>query len=325
MNMVKNLKYRFGLTNISAWPFIWLIFFGTNFAHADAGWYTNSGVDTPAAYRGSPQSACDYVSIGRSGTVVPYRIAWVLDKGVASGIYTPGFDVAGPPIPNPENNYAVPGDPQMYCIFHENVAYMLLYSPDRNPQKKIVAIDPGHGGTKCASKGTKTGGDTGTTGPTYKDTEHALALSIGLSLRDKLVSKGYKVVMTRTTAVCPPLEDRVNIATIAKADLFVSIHFNGVDNPKTNGTEVFGLPKVPMSWQLATSSSALLSSTLGTVDRGPKTKSLFVIREATMPAILAEVAFLTNVGGDENIMHRPVSPDDAASAIFSGINQLFNK
>jgi N-acetylmuramoyl-L-alanine amidase len=112
---------------------------------------------------------------------------------------------------------------------------------------KIITIDPGHGGTKCDD------GMTGTTGPTYKDTEHDLALSIGLSLRDNLTSKGYKVVMTRTTAVCPTLQERVDIASKAKADLFVSIHFNGVDNPKTNGTEVYGLPKVPMSWQLATS------------------------------------------------------------------------
>lgn len=93
-----------------------------------------------------------------------------------------------------------------------------------------------------------------------------------------------------------------NAAAIVRAHHWSSISVvsqYGVVNPKTNGTEVFGLPKVPMSWQLATSSSALLSSTLGTVDRGHKTKSLFVIREATRPAILAEVAFLTNVGGDE--------------------------
>lgn len=167
---------------------------------------------------------------------------------------------------------------------------------------KIITIDPGHGGTKCADGGTKTGGDTGTTGPTYKDTEHALALSIGLSLRDKLTSKGYKVVMTRTTAVCPSLEDRVKIATDAKADLFVSIHFNGVNNRNANGTEVHTLKKNTPGWQIATSTSDKVSSVLGTMDRGPKATSLAVLRNKKIPSILVEVAFLSNVGGDEDIV-----------------------
>ncbi|MES2952127.1 MAG: N-acetylmuramoyl-L-alanine amidase [Pseudomonadota bacterium] len=310
------MKHRFRLTNISVLLFVYLILScQTNLAHAR---WAAGGISIPA-YSDTPQRACEYLGIYTAGQVIPYRIAWLLPLGGSDdGFYRAGTDVQGPPLPNPENNYT-PSVPRshMYCIRNEVLQNSLAYYPD--PKPKIIAIDPGHGGTKCDD------GMTGTTGPTYKDTEHALALSIGLSLRDKLTSKGYKVVMTRTTAECPPLQDRVRIATKANADLFVSIHFNGVDNPQTNGTEVFGLPEVPKSWQLATSSSALLSSTLGTVDRGPKTKSLFVIRKATMPAILAEVAFLTNVGGDENIMHRPASPNEAASAIFSGINQLFNQ
>lgn len=190
---------------------------------------------------------------------------------------------------------------------------------------KVVVIDPGHGGTSCAANGTKTGGDTGTTGPTYKDTEHALALSIGLSLRDKLSSKGYKVIMTRTTAVCPGLRMRADIANNAKANVFVSIHFNGVDDPKVNGTEVHTLKVNTLGWQIATSTSDKLSSILGTTDRGPKATNLSVLRNTKMPSILVEVAFLSNVRGDEDIMHRPASPVDAATAIASSVDAFLSK
>ena len=190
---------------------------------------------------------------------------------------------------------------------------------------KVITIDPGHGGTKCAAGGTQTGGDTGTTGPTYKDAEHALALSIGLSLRDKLISKGYKVVMTRTTAVCPSLEDRVEIAIDAKADLFVSIHFNGNNNRNANGTEAHTLQKNTPGWQIATSTASEVSSVLGTMNRGPKATSLAVLRNKKIPSILVEVAFLSNVGGDEDIMHRPASVTDAAAAMASSIEAFLNK
>jgi len=190
---------------------------------------------------------------------------------------------------------------------------------------KVVTIDPGHGGTKCAAGGTQTGGDTGTTGPTYKDTEHALALSIGLSLRDKLISKGYKVVMTRTTAECPSLEERARIANVAKADLFVSIHFNGVVDRNANGTEVHTLKVNTPGWQIATSTSDKVSSVLGTMNRGPKATNYSVLRNTRMPSVLVEVAFLSNVGGDEDIMHRPASVTDAASGMASSIDAFLNK
>ncbi len=121
---MKNLKLLFGLTNIC------LFFLGTGIAYARWDVVDGTGNPTPSPYSESPQSACDYVSLGRFGSVVRSRIAWVSDMGYSSGLYTPGFDVQGPPIPNPENNYAVLGAPQMYCIFYESIAYRLLYEDE---------------------------------------------------------------------------------------------------------------------------------------------------------------------------------------------------
>lgn len=318
MNLIKKNRRCF---DVGALLFIGLMLLcHSNWARAE---WDVGGIVIPA-YSNSPQRACEYLSIHRVGHVLPYRLGWLstLRGSNSGGFYAPGSDVPGPPIPNAENNYTPQTpDSRMFCIMEETLANQLFYYPD----PKIIAIDPGHGGTKCADGGKKTGGDTGTTGPTYKDTEHALALSIGLSLRDKLVSKGYKVIMTRTTAECPSLEERARIANIAKADLFVSIHFNGVDDRNANGTEVHTLKKNTPGWLIATSTSEKVSSVLGTMDRGPKASNLSVLRNTRMPSVLLEVAFLSNVGGDEDIMHRPASVVDAASAIASSVDAFLNK
>lgn len=193
-----------------------------------------------------------------------------------------------------------------------------------------VTVDPGHGGTSCADGGTSVGGDTGTTGPTYKDTEHALALSIGLKLQTLFTTAKETVTMTRTSAVCPSLKERVEIANNANSNVFVSIHFNGVDDPKVNGTQIWYQAKKTSSNTLATLNANAISGALGTSNRGIKRsgqdgKNLYVVNNTRMTAVLLEVAFLTNVKGDEDIMHRTTSPAVTANASYSAIEQFLNQ
>jgi N-acetylmuramoyl-L-alanine amidase len=94
-----------------------------------------------------------------------------------------------------------------------------------------IVIDPGHGGH-----------DPGCLGAHSR--EKHLALAIGKYFAEAL-KKNYpdlKVIMTRDKDVFIPLEERAQIATKNKADLFVSIHCNYIPKRSSvSGTETYVL------------------------------------------------------------------------------------
>ena len=105
------------------------------------------------------------------------------------------------------------------------------YAPDKDESRvTVVVIDPGHGGKDWgASMG--------------KAKEKDIVLDIALKLGDiiKINYPNVKLIYTRKTDVFIPLHQRANIANKNKADLFISIHVNGVDNKSVRGTETFVL------------------------------------------------------------------------------------
>jgi N-acetylmuramoyl-L-alanine amidase len=79
--------------------------------------------------------------------------------------------------------------------------------------RPLIVIDPGHGGV---DNGTQASGDV---------MEKNLVLGFGLALRGRIEKSGkYRVVMTRTDDTFVPLNDRVKVARMQGAALFVSIH-----------------------------------------------------------------------------------------------------
>ncbi len=79
--------------------------------------------------------------------------------------------------------------------------------------RPIVVVDPGHGGI-----------DNGTIASTGV-MEKQIVLDFAMALRDRLEQSGkYRVVMTRTDDSFVPLADRVRMARIRQAALFISIH-----------------------------------------------------------------------------------------------------
>lgn len=112
---------------------------------------------------------------------------------------------------------------------------------DRPREKRIIALDPGHGGPETGAWAN---------GLAEKD----LNLDIALRLADLLRAEGFEVVLTRDSdrAVSPlytgggyagglryDMQARVDIANAAGADLFISIHNNGSTDPSQSGTEVW--------------------------------------------------------------------------------------
>lgn len=96
--------------------------------------------------------------------------------------------------------------------------------------KKIVVLDPGHGG--------KDPGAIGYSGVYEKN----ITLAMAKELKAILDREGrYTVYLTRTTDIFIPLRDRVKIARRYKADLFMSIHADSAVNRNAKGLSVYTL------------------------------------------------------------------------------------
>ncbi len=105
-----------------------------------------------------------------------------------------------------------------------------ISAKNNNHKKKIIVIDPGHGG--------KDPGAIGRSG-VYEKT---LTLAMSKELKKQLEAKGkYKVYLTRSTDIFIPLRDRVKIARKYEADLFVSIHADSAPNKNAKGLSVYTL------------------------------------------------------------------------------------
>jgi N-acetylmuramoyl-L-alanine amidase len=95
--------------------------------------------------------------------------------------------------------------------------------------RKIV-IDAGHGGHDP--------GTLGRGGLQEKDLVLDVAVRLQRLVREEL---GAEVVMTRSTDVFVPLEERTAVANAQGADLFLSIHANSSRNPGVRGIETYFL------------------------------------------------------------------------------------
>lgn len=103
-----------------------------------------------------------------------------------------------------------------------------LQSPSK--AKKIIVIDPGHGG--------KDPGAIGYSG-IYEKT---ITLAMAKELKAMLDKEGrYTVYLTRNKDIFIPLRDRVKIARKYNADLFMSIHADSAANRNAKGLSVYTL------------------------------------------------------------------------------------
>lgn len=94
----------------------------------------------------------------------------------------------------------------------------------------VIVLDPGHGGE-----------DTGAKGPSGAE-EKNITLSVALKVAERLKEKtGYRVLLTRTSDVFIPLEERTAFANRNRADIFISIHANAAFSRGASGIETFFL------------------------------------------------------------------------------------
>jgi N-acetylmuramoyl-L-alanine amidase len=209
------------------------------------------------------------------------------------------------------------------------------------PHLRIV-VDAGHGGWDM--------GTVGRQGLLEKDLALEIAQRLGVLLEQRL---GLEVIYTRTDDTFVPLGRRAAIANQVGADLFISVHANyssmtaarGVetyytsDGPSTQvlaeeEKEVGSAPEPQMaaselrsksdaSRKLATSVQQSLYGSLaakspGVRNRGVKAASFVVLTGTTMPAILAEVSFVSSPA-DEHNLQDPFYRQNIAEALYRGV------
>lgn len=156
--------------------------------------------------------------------------------------------------------------------------------------KKIVVIDPGHGG--------KDSGAMGVNDIREKDVVLEIAKAI-LELNKKSKSP-LEIYLTRYGDTLISLSDRTKLAKALNADLFVSLHCNHSDNPEARGLEVYVANQRSKFLNEATwfgfKLQADLNEKLGFESRGAKFANFQVLRETIefMPSVLLELGFLSN-------------------------------
>ena len=103
-------------------------------------------------------------------------------------------------------------------------------APSGQRDRKLVVIDPGHGGIDPGAIGVR------------KTKEKDVVLAFGLKLKQILEATGtIDVVMTRSDDSFLTLRDRVKIARDREADLFIAIHADTVRGGDARGATIYTL------------------------------------------------------------------------------------
>ena len=111
-------------------------------------------------------------------------------------------------------------------------------------------------------------------------------------------------------------------ANQSDADIFVSIHCNSAKNHLARGTETFAHSLQGPGAQLAIQVQTNIVSELGTKDRGIKQANFLVLKQTIMPAILIELAFISNPDDAELLKTKQ---EEFALAIAKGIDDYILK
>ncbi len=159
-------------------------------------------------------------------------------------------------------------------------------------QKKVIVIDPGHGGI-----------DSGAIGINHlleKDVVLGIAKEI-LRLNKTVFEDSFDIYLTRYTDTLISLSDRSRLAKSLKADVFVSLYCNHSNNPDVRGIEVYvanskseySKESIWLSFQF----QVTFNANLGFESRGLKFSNFQVLRQTidSCASVLLELGFLSNL------------------------------
>ncbi len=117
------------------------------------------------------------------------------------------------------------------------------------------------------------------------------------------------------------LRARVEMANNWPADYFISIHVNASENPALNGSEVYVYSENSPAYDMGTDILNSIVEIVGTRNNRVRiSRTLFVLRRTTMPAMLVELGYITNY---EDAIQLRDNQRLFAYAIYRGILNYF--
>jgi N-acetylmuramoyl-L-alanine amidase len=165
----------------------------------------------------------------------------------------------------------------------------------------MIVIDPGHGGTAPIGNSSPNNakGPRGTL-------EKTLTLDIGLRMQAALTVRGLTARVTRDSDVNLALKARAEVARAVRAPVFVSIHFNGANDPSVQGTETWTHAVASdASRRLAAAMQQAMLSVTRYRDRGVRNKQLGVLspsfHDSQTSCCLVEISFLTDPADEDRL------------------------
>ena len=215
--------------------------------------------------------------------------------------------------------------------------------------KKVVVIDPGHGGHDPGASGAQ---------GFEKDVNLAAALALKARLER---SPRYRVVLTREDDTYVPLETRVRVAQRAGADLFISLHSDSGPDAGVRGASVYTLSdkasnravrfvkqddwfmKASLTgdrgvqdilfdltqWATKNRSAAFAQTLVTRIDgkapllrRSHRDAGFMVLLAPDVPAVLLEMGFVSNPD-DEGLLRDPSRRKRLMYAVGDSIDDYF--
>lgn len=179
---------------------------------------------------------------------------------------------------------------------------------------KRIVIDPGHGGE---DRGVVVGGVC----------ESDLAWDLARRLEGRMVATGMEALISRGPNACPPEADRANFANEAGADLFLSLHMDANHSQLAQGVASFHFgtgngTSSTVGEALAGFLQRELVARTGMRDCHTHPKTWEVLRLTKMPAVRAELGYLTN-GDDCRRLLDPGFRDIIAEGLLVAMKRLY--
>lgn len=206
-------------------------------------------------------------------------------------------------------------------------------APPAAEKKFTVCIDPGHGYDDPGASTEFLG----------QYTESDVTLAIGLKLRDKLLARGYDVVMTHDTNDIPAgtapgeqylfgLAKRTAYANEQDPDFYLSIHGDTFEDPNVQGARVYfqSITGQDNSSITAVAQCFVDALTVALTDavKTPLLKEMvdenayYVLRNVNMPAVLVEIGFASNPTDAANMLN-DAWQDRVAEALANGVDHAY--